>query len=216
MLRCIDLDIESLGYEKFITSWLYKGDEGAFLVDPGPACTLDTLLTALENEHISRLDWILLTHIHLDHAGGTGHLVKRFPEARVACHEKGVSHLIAPERLWHASLKILGRVAETYGQMKPVPEEKFFRSSRIPFGSGIDMVPTPGHAAHHQSPVFKDWIFCGELLGMYLALDKEYYLRPATPSRFILEDYLSSMDRLSPYGGCRAAAPSARGSRSRR
>ncbi len=199
MLTLIDLDIKALGFEKFISSWLYQSEKGAFVVDPGPACTLKTLLSALKAHHITQLDWILLTHIHLDHAGGTGDLIEQFPKARVVCHEKGFPHLIDPERLWQASLKVLGHVAQTYGKAKPVPEKNLFRMDRIPFGSGIEMVPTPGHAAHHLSPVFENWIFCGELLGVFHALDNGYYLRPATPPRFIPEEYLSSMDRIAPY-----------------
>ncbi len=199
MLKLIDLDIPELGYRKFITAWLYSGEEGNFLVDTGPVCTTDALFAGISDAGVDHLDWILLTHIHLDHSGGLGHVVKRFPEATVVCHEKGAPHLEDPSKLWDASLKTIGKVAEIYGQMAPVPADRLVQMEEIPFGGGIRVIATPGHAAHHQSYVFSDWLFCGELLGIYLDLGGRTYLRPATPPRFILDEFLSSMNRISPY-----------------
>jgi glyoxylase-like metal-dependent hydrolase (beta-lactamase superfamily II) len=198
MLDLIDLDIPSLGYSQFIAAWLYEGPGGVFLVDPGPACTIPLLLEALENRHVRRLDWILLTHIHLDHAGGIGHLVKKFPHARVACHERAVKHLVDPDRLWEGSLKVLGKVAQTYGAIKPVPAGNIVTKGELEFEDGIRVMDAPGHAVHHQCFVFRDWIFCGELFGIMLARDRGIYLRPATPPRIDLEALFASMDRMEP------------------
>jgi glyoxylase-like metal-dependent hydrolase (beta-lactamase superfamily II) len=198
MLDLIDLDIPSLGYTQFISAWLYGGPGGVFLVDPGPTCTLSCLLNALEQRRIQHLDWILLTHIHMDHAGGIGHLVERFPGARVVCHERAVSHLVDPSRLWEGSLKVLGKVAQTYGEIKAVPAEQIVTTQAIDFEDGIRVIDTPGHAIHHQCFIFKDWIFCGELFGIMLGLDKRTYLRPATPPRIDLDALFASMDRIKP------------------
>jgi glyoxylase-like metal-dependent hydrolase (beta-lactamase superfamily II) len=198
MLDLIDLDIPSLGYMQFISAWLYDGPGGAFLVDPGPACTIPLLLEALENRRIRRLDWILLTHIHLDHAGGIGHLVERFPHVRVACHERAVNHLMDPTRLWEGSLKVLGNVARTYGEIKPVPAENIVTAAELEFEDGIRVVDAPGHAVHHQCFVFKDWMFCGELFGILLTRKDHIYLRPATPPRIDLDALFASMDRVEP------------------
>ncbi len=202
MLELIDLDIVSLGYTRFISAWLYQGNEGAFLVDPGPACTINHLLESLEKRNVSHLDWILLTHIHMDHAGGIGHLVERFPEARVVCHEAAVKHLMNPDRLWEGSLKVLGDVARVYGKIKSVPLANIMTVGQVPFGDGIKVIPTPGHAAHHQCFVWKDILFCGELFGIFHQLDKSIYLRPATPPVFVLDDFLRSMDAIAPYADC--------------
>lgn len=199
MLELIDLDIESLNYSKFISSWLYTGKEGTFLIDPGPACTIPTLFDELSRRDVRHLDWILLTHIHMDHAGGIGHMIERFPDARVACHQLGVKHLIDPDRLWKGSLKILGDVARVYGGIRPVPAENIVTPDEVPFGEGITVIPTPGHAAHHQCFVWKDWLFCGELFGIFHQLKDSIYLRPATPPRFVLEDFQASMDKVTPY-----------------
>jgi glyoxylase-like metal-dependent hydrolase (beta-lactamase superfamily II) len=198
MLELINLDIPSLGYTKFISAWLYRGPGGVLLVDPGPACTISCLLEALEKRNIERLDWILLTHIHMDHAGGIGHLVERFPGARIVCHERAVGHLIDPGRLWEGSLKVLGRVAQTYGQIRPVLGQNIITTEALDFEDGIRVIKTPGHAIHHQCFVFKDWIFCGELFGILLARNDHIYLRPATPPRIDLEALFSSMDKVAP------------------
>jgi glyoxylase-like metal-dependent hydrolase (beta-lactamase superfamily II) len=197
MLELIDLDIKELEYSRFISAWLYQGNEGSFVVDPGPACTIDHLIAELEKHHVSQLDWILLTHIHMDHAGGIGHLAERFPGARIVCHEKAVKHLIDPSRLWEGSLKILGNVARVYGEIKPVLPASILTIDQIPFGDGIKVIPTPGHAAHHQCFVWQDSLFCGELFGIFQQLDQSIYLRPATPPVFVLDDYLASMDAVT-------------------
>lgn len=199
MLELIDLDIEQLNYSKFISSWLYRGAEGTFLIDPGPACTIPALFDELRRREAGHLDWILLTHIHMDHAGGIGHVIERFPDARVACHKLAVDHLINPKRLWEGSLKVLGDVARVYGEIKPIPAENIISEGDVLFGSGIKVIPTPGHAAHHQCFVFKDWLFCGELFGIFHQLKDSIYLRPATPPKFVLEDYEASMDQVAPY-----------------
>ncbi len=199
MLELIDLDIPALGYTRFISSWLYQKAEENFLVDPGPACTMGHLLRELDRRGVSRLDWILLTHIHLDHAGCMGDLIERFPEATVVCHEKAVSHLADPGRLWQGSLKVLGNVARVYGEMKPVPRANILVADVLPVAGGIRVIPTPGHAAHHQCFILRDHLFCGELFGIFLQLEHAIYLRPATPRVFVLKDFLSSMDAVAPF-----------------
>lgn len=195
-LELIDLDIPELGYTQFISSWLYNGPMGSFLIDPGPACTIPVLVAALRARGIKKLDYILLTHIHMDHAGGTALLLDEFPEAKVVCHEKGKRHLIDPKRLWEGSRAVIGHVAEVYGEILPVDEKNIIATESLPFGTGINIISTPGHASHHQCLAFDNYLFVGELLGTYVHIEDELYLRPATPHRFVLEDYLSSMDLL--------------------
>ncbi len=135
----------------------------------------------------------------MDHAGGIGHLLAEFPAAKVVCHEIAVRHLIDPSRLWEGSRSVIGKVADVYGGIIPVPEDKIIVTDRIDFGDGISVIPAPGHASHHQCFAFRDHLFVGELMGTYVHLPEELYLRPATPSRFVLEDYLTSMHNLEKY-----------------
>ncbi len=198
-LDLIDLDIDELDYYRFISAWLYRNGKETVLIDPGPTCTVPALFDALAERGVERLDWILLTHIHMDHAGGIGHVIKRFPEARIVCHEKAVPHLVDPSRLWKGSLKVLGNVAEIYGPIQPAPEGNIVCTDSIPAAGGIRVIPAPGHAAHHQCFVMGDRLFCGELFGIFHELADDFYIRPATPPVFVLEDCLESMERIQPY-----------------
>ncbi len=168
-------------------------------MDPGPACTVDVLCKKLRECGVDKLDWILLTHIHLDHAGSIGHLAEVFPGAGIVCHNKAVPHLQDPSKLWEGSLQTLGEVAEVYGKIKPVPQERLSTRKNIPFAQGIEVIDTPGHAPHHLCFVFKNLIFVGELFGVFTQLTDCYYLRPATPPKFLAETFFQSMHRIAPY-----------------
>lgn len=89
-LYIVDLDQPLEGFYTFLNSWVYRQDGLTIAVDPGPRSTIPVLVEALKQLKVEKLDYILLTHIHIDHAGGTGLLVKHFQEARVICHPKCV------------------------------------------------------------------------------------------------------------------------------
>lgn len=196
-LACIDLDQPSLeGFRKFISSWIYQGDGFTLLVDPGPLSTIPRLCAELRARGVKRLDYVLLTHIHIDHAGGTGALMKEFPEAIALCHQDGIRHMVAPEKLWQGSRKVLGAVAEAYGEIVAVPEERIRFEERLD-GIGLRTFLTPGHAQHHCSYQLDDFLFVGEVAGVRCEVDQGIYLRPATPPRFILDVALDSIDRMA-------------------
>jgi glyoxylase-like metal-dependent hydrolase (beta-lactamase superfamily II) len=195
-LVCIDLDQPKLkGFRKFLSSWLFRWEGKTFLVDPGPLSTIPFLLNELRRHQVEHLDYILLTHIHIDHAGGTGKLLNAFPEARVICHPDGVEHMIEPGKLWQGSRKILGEVAEIYGQILPVPQDRIGFEEMIG-ESGLRAFLTPGHAAHHACYLARDLLFGGEVAGVRCPVPDGIYMRPATPPRFILEVALRSLDRM--------------------
>jgi glyoxylase-like metal-dependent hydrolase (beta-lactamase superfamily II) len=184
-LHLIDIDQALEGFRKFISAWLYRIDGAVLLVDPGPASTIPYLVEQLTQAGIEKVDHVLLTHIHLDHAGGTGQLLRHFPEAKVNCHPKGIQHMVAPQKLWEESKKVLGKVAEAYGEMAPVPESSIAYRDRIDVGAvSIEVAETPGHAAHHVSYKVGDILFAGEVGGVYVPLEDGYYVRPATPPPF--------------------------------
>ena len=117
-LVCIDLDQPQLeGFRQFISSWLCVTDRCTVVVDPGPLSTIPHLAAELRRHGVDHIDYILLTHIHIDHAGGTGALLREFPGALVICHPEGIRHMIAPEKLWEGSQKVLGQLAEVYGEI---------------------------------------------------------------------------------------------------
>ncbi len=182
------------GFDNFIGSWLFQ-DELTLLVDVGPANTCHRLMESLARLNINRIDYILLTHIHLDHAGGLADVLARYPMARVICHEKGVANLVDPGRLWRGSLKVLGKIAESYGEPNPVPLDRIIPHTRA-HARGVTVIETPGHAQHHLSFSCRNRLFPGEAAGTFMMVGGEEYLRPATPPRFFLEVFLDSVDRL--------------------
>lgn len=194
-LYLIPLDQELPGFTDFIGTWLYNGEK-TFLVDAGPAATIPKLIKTLEILDVRHLDAILLTHIHIDHAGGIGDLVSRFPETPVVCHSSAIQHLADPARLWEGSLKALGLIARTYGPIRAVPPALLLDAGRFAEYK-INPIQTPGHSPHHVSYRFGPFLFAGEAGGVFLKLsDGEFYMRPATPPRFFLETTIKSIDAL--------------------
>jgi glyoxylase-like metal-dependent hydrolase (beta-lactamase superfamily II) len=194
-LYLISLPVPIKGFDGFIGAWFHAKDP-MVLVDVGPAVSVPHLLSALSEIGRGEPELILLTHIHIDHAGGIGHVAEAFPRARVVCHPKGVNHLIDPERLWRGSVKILGDIAKAYEPMAPLSAKQVIEASQLRHAR-IQSIETPGHAAHHVSYMIGDLLFAGEAGGVCLPLpDQTIYLRPATPPRFFLETSLESIDRL--------------------
>jgi len=195
-LHLIDLDQSCTGYRRFITSWLYRGDGPSYIVDTGPANTAGDLINALHGMNVTHLDYILLTHIHLDHAGAAGHVAEAFPGAKVACWPKAASHLIDPARLWAGSRQVLGETAVMFGEPQPIDEGRLLHPDALA-AHGITWLHTPGHAPHHVSYVHGDVLYVGEAAGMTCPTSTgALYLRPATPPRFFLDVALDSLDRL--------------------
>jgi glyoxylase-like metal-dependent hydrolase (beta-lactamase superfamily II) len=183
------------GFTDFISGWVVTG-RPSFLVDVGPGSTADQLLSGLNMLGVRRLDYILLTHLHLDHAGAAGAISQRFPEARLVCHEKGIPHLIDPTQLWEGTRKVLGALAAGYGPPTPVPAERLTAAQQLA-ADGITAVITPGHAPHHVSYLTAGGLFAGEACGVHYLLGRgREYLRPATPPRLFLDVALASIDAL--------------------
>lgn len=196
LLSCIDLDQPTLeGFRQFISSWLYRGDGFTLLVDPGPLSTIPRLTAELRRRGVTRLDYVLLTHIHIDHAGGTGALLREYPDATVVCHPDGIRHLVAPAKLWEGSRKVLGPLADAYGEIVPVPAERIGFAETVG-ATGVRTFLTPGHAQHHCSYLLDDLLFGGEVAGVRCPLADGIFMRPATPPRFILQVALDSLDRM--------------------
>ncbi|MFO8084595.1 MAG: MBL fold metallo-hydrolase [Desulfobacterales bacterium] len=194
-LFLITLNPEMRGFENFIGVWLYKGKIN-FIVDVGPSATAPGLIKALESMGIAELDYILLTHVHIDHAGGIGEVAAFFDQTPIVCHQAGIRHLVKPARLWEASVKTLGPVAQAYGPMKGVDEKRFvdaesFRSEMIA------SILTPGHSPHHVSFLTGPFLFAGEAGGVSLSVSPDHhYLRPATPPKFFLETNVKSIEAM--------------------
>jgi glyoxylase-like metal-dependent hydrolase (beta-lactamase superfamily II) len=116
--------------------------------------------------------------------------------ARAICHEKGISHLVDPSRLWAGTRKTLGNdLADAYGPIRPVKEEWLVPHIRVR-QEGLEIVETPGHAAHHLCFIVDGFLFVGEAGGVHFKVGDSEYLRPATPPVFFMKEFLESIDRL--------------------
>ena len=187
------------GFESFICSWLYKGDR-VFIVDVGPAVTAEAFIASLHTLGVRRLDYILLTHIHLDHAGAIGEVAAAFPEAPIVCHPAGIPHLIDPTRLWQGTLKTLGRTGEIYGPVQAVAPQLLVDAESFR-EHDITPVITPGHSQHHVAFNTAQYLFAGEAGGVFWAPNSgSAYLRPATPPRFFFDVYRQSVQALLDTG----------------
>lgn len=200
----LSLPVPLSGFDGFIGAWIHAGDP-LVVVDVGPTVSTPHLVAALSHLGMGSPELILLTHIHIDHAGGIGIVTEAFPHATVVCHPKGRSHIIDPEKLWQGSLKTLGDVARAYEPIVAVDAHQVISCDQFTHPR-IQCIETPGHAAHHVSYLIDDLLFAGEAGGVHLPLpDQAFYLRPATPPVFLMETTLDSIDRLiaaAPDGIC--------------
>jgi glyoxylase-like metal-dependent hydrolase (beta-lactamase superfamily II) len=190
----INIKQDRPGFERFIGSWVCQADIN-ILVDVGPANSVSRLIESLEAMNVDRVDFVLLSHIHIDHAGGLAYVLKRFPMANVICHDKGIGHLSDPSKLWAGSRKALGELAEFYGAINPVKQEKLIPHTEASI-KDLEIIETPGHAPHHLSFSYKRNLFVGEAGGTYVTVQGKEYLRPAAPPKFFLRDCLKSVDQL--------------------
>ncbi|MFC1873671.1 MBL fold metallo-hydrolase [Chloroflexota bacterium] len=200
-LSIIDVAPPIRGFEQFISIYVLEAGKVA-LVDVGPSVSVVNLVAGLQQLKVSPGDvsYVFISHIHLDHAGGIGRVLKQIPNANVVVHEKGAPHLIDPTKLWADSQRALGEVAEKYEPLEPVPEDRVIvgRDGMV-FDLGgmkLEVLETPGHASHHLSfwDNQKKRLFVGEAAGVYTA--EVDLTRPGTPAPFNLEQSLESLDRL--------------------
>lgn len=178
------------------------GDRVA-VVDVGPTKSVESLVEGLSIAGVSPadIDYVLLTHIHIDHAGGVGAFLKHLPRAKVLVHSRGAPHLVDPSKLWESSLRTLGEVAEGFGGIKPVSSERIAiaedgLSISLSDDISIRVLHTPGHASHHMS-FFEEksgTLFAGEAAGVHLP--GSGFVRPAAPPPFDLGSALRSVEKL--------------------
>ncbi len=136
------------------------------LVDPGPSSCLPTLLEALGDQRPRAL---LLTHVHLDHAGASGSLVKRWPDLEVYVHERGAAHLIDPSRLVRSARRLYGEdLDRLWGEFLPVPEAqlRILKGGERLLDGAVEVAYTPGHAWHHVSYLHEGTAYAGDVGGV--------------------------------------------------
>ena len=183
------------------------------VVDTGTNYLVPYLLAALEELGIARdaVDYVFLTHVHMDHAGGAGLLMRQLPNARMLVHPRGLPHMIDPSNVVAASQAVYGEeeFRRLYGDILPVERERIvsvpdgFRCELA--GRELELIHTPGHALHHYAIVDRAHacIFTGDTFGIsYRGLDTSQgpFIVPTTsPSQFDPDQLISSIDRLMSY-----------------
>lgn len=197
------LDTRHGGLGRTIGVYLLPLDGDAFaLVETGPGSTLRTIASAIEHAgfELHNLEAILVTHIHLDHAGAAGELV-RTTGARLYVHERGARHLIDPSRLLESAERVYGdRLASLWGGMEPAPEDRVTAlgdgAEVVLSGRTLTAVHSPGHASHHHCFLLDDGsLFTGDAAGV--RLPGSDVLRPALPPpETDLEAWEDTIERL--------------------
>lgn len=204
------------------TEYLYPGHAAAHIIqDSGRAAFVDVgtnfsvpyLLAALQELKIPReaVDYLLLTHVHLDHAGGAGALLRELPNARAYLHPRGAPHLIKPQKLIAGSKVVYGeeRFARLYGELVPLPAARVHEvrdGERVTLGARtLELIHTPGHALHHYAVVdaAHESIFPGDTFGIsYRAFDTDqgaFIFPTTTPTQFDPVQLVASIERLLAY-----------------
>jgi glyoxylase-like metal-dependent hydrolase (beta-lactamase superfamily II) len=200
-------DLEFLGVPRIIATVVLHGPGGVALIDPGPSSALPALRAELARSGIAMADvrTVLLTHIHLDHAGVTGTLVRENPALRVYVHEKGAPHLVDPAKLVASATRLWGdEMDRLWGEFRPVPAGAIIvlkGGERITAGGrDLEVAYTPGHASHHVSYFNADSgvAFVGDTAGVRLH-EGGFIMPPTPPPDIDLEIWRESLARVGAW-----------------
>lgn len=198
----INLPIPRGGFESFLDGWLIKDSKHSqtVLFETGPASVVQELVKQLSLIGASTIDYLVYTHIHLDHAGGAGQFLKSYPQTKILAPRKGRQHLVNPDKLFTGSMASLGDICGSYGAPIPVNEKNILEDGGAI--AALTEIDTPGHAAHHSSYIYDlgglRVLFAGEAAGCWFRLeDGSYFTRPATPHKFFYGTAMASLAKLS-------------------
>jgi glyoxylase-like metal-dependent hydrolase (beta-lactamase superfamily II) len=187
------IDLMHLGNDRVIGAYELDG----VIVDPGPSSCLETLLAGLEGEPRA----LLVTHIHLDHAGASGSLVRRFPKLRVYVHEVGAPHLIDPEKLLESAGRLYGDDMERlWGEVAPVPAENVVALRGGEEVEGLRVAYCPGHARHHVAYLDRSSgdAYVGDVAGVRIP-PSELTVAPTPPPDIDLEAWEESIRAIAAW-----------------
>tara|TARA_X000001036_G_scaffold273215_1_gene253829 strand:+ start:417 stop:1319 length:903 start_codon:yes stop_codon:yes gene_type:complete len=193
-------DLQPNEEREFITIYIIV-DEKITLIETGPACSHKNLVEGINKAGftLSDIDFIVPTHIHLDHFGGGGHIMEVCENAKAVVHPNAVYHVSNVNKWWSGSLDFLGDVAELYGEPLPIPEERIMSAEdgfELDLGvSMLNAMHTPGHAPHHITWIHNKSAFVGDSLGLwYPEIDKAF---PVTPGYYRHDLALQSINSMS-------------------
>jgi glyoxylase-like metal-dependent hydrolase (beta-lactamase superfamily II) len=191
------IDLHHQGAERVIGVYLVDTDDGPALFDCGPATAIDALKRGLDERGLALTDvpHLLLSHIHLDHAGAAGTLVREHPSLQVHVSSVGAPHLVDPSRLERSARRLYGDAFDTlWGELAPVPEGNVHVvGERV---LGLDCFPSPGHASHHVCYLGADGVLlAGDAAGVRIQPSREV-MPPTPPPEFELEGWQRTIDEI--------------------
>ena len=196
----VTIDLNFQNKTQAIASYLIRHDSGAVLIESGPGSTLPSLEAGLAKEGLSPRDitHVLLTHIHLDHAGAAGWLSRH--GAQIFVHPNGAAHMLNPEKLIASATRIYGdRMGTLWGEFLPVAEDQLTvpqDAEEIVIGNlKFVAINTPGHAEHHYSYLFEDMCFSGDVGGVRIP-GYPYLRAPMPPPELHFGRWRESIARL--------------------
>jgi glyoxylase-like metal-dependent hydrolase (beta-lactamase superfamily II) len=199
------IDLVHAGAEKTVGVYLLETDVGVALFDCGPSSCIPALKRGLAERGLELADvkQLLLSHIHLDHAGAAGSLVREQPELQVWVSEIGAPHLVDPSRLERSARRLYGDAFdELWGELAPVPEANV----RIASGraAGLECFPSPGHASHHVCYFDGTTLFAGDAAGVRIQPSKAV-LPPTPPPDVDVEAWYRTLEEIERHAPERLA-----------
>jgi len=195
---------------QFDAAYLIVENGRAAFIDCGTNYAMPRMLAALDEVGLTPadVDWLILTHVHLDHAGGAGELIAQLPNAKLVVHPRGARHMIDPSKLWAGASAVYGKAVmeETYGHLRPIPVERVIEASDEYIvdlaGRPLLCLDTPGHAKHHNTiyDARANVCFTGDVFGLsYREFDQDgrpFIVPTTSPVQFDKKELHASIDRL--------------------